>query len=105
LRILDHPVLGRVEAPRQVAILFEGITIPCVEGEPIAAALAAAGIRVLHFSNTRHEPRGLFCALGRCNECRMVVDGVFNVRTCITPVRDGMTVKRQHGHGTVGPAR
>lgn len=27
----------------------------------------------------------------------MVVDGVANVRTCITPVREGMVVQTQYG--------
>ena len=30
----------------------------------------------------------------------MVVNGVPNVRTCITPVEDGMTVDTQDGYGT-----
>jgi len=59
-------------------------------GEPIAAALAAAGTRVSRLSAHTGEPRGVFCALGRCTDCVMTVDGVPNVRTCVTPVRDGM---------------
>ena len=30
---------------------------------------------------------------------KMVVDGVPNVRTCVTPVREGMDVRTQHGLG------
>jgi len=29
----------------------------------------------------------------------MIVDGKANVRTCITPVREGMVVETQHGYG------
>ncbi len=31
----------------------------------------------------------------------MVVDGVPNVRTCITPLKPGMQVETQHGNGSV----
>ena len=65
--------------------------------EPIAAALASAGIRVHRTTEKTHEPRGVYCAMGRCTDCMMIVDGEPNVRTCITPVRDGMRVQVQHG--------
>jgi hypothetical protein len=32
----------------------------------------------------------------------MVVDGIPNVRTCITPVKDGMIIERQQGVGKWG---
>ena len=54
----------------------------------------------LWFTDTRkkeHKPRGIFCAIGRCTDCVMVVDGVPNVRTCITPLKEGMDVRTQYG--------
>jgi len=35
----------------------------------------------------------------------MIVDGVPNVRTCVTPVRDGMVVQTQKGLGEWGEKR
>ena len=35
------------------------------------------------------DPRGIFCGMGVCHDCVMLVDGV-PLRTCMTPVRDGM---------------
>ncbi|MBQ6394992.1 MAG: (2Fe-2S)-binding protein [Atopobiaceae bacterium] len=67
-------------------------------GEPIAAALESEGIRFHRFTTKREEPRGIFCAIGRCTDCVMVVDGVPNVRTCITPLREGMVIQTQHGN-------
>jgi hypothetical protein len=29
----------------------------------------------------------------------MIVDGIPNTRTCVTPVREGMKVETQHGLG------
>ena len=67
------------------------------EGEPIAMALAAAGIRVFRTTEKLHEPRGVYCSMGRCSDCMMIVDGQPNVRTCVTLVKDGMRVEVQHG--------
>ena len=95
MRIAEHPVLGPLPDVAQVTIFFEGRALEAREGEPVAAALLAAGIKALRITRHRHEPRGIFCALGRCTDCVMVVDGVPNTRTCVTPVRPGMQVRRQ----------
>ena len=71
-----------------------------LEGEPIAIALKANGVMAHRYTAKSHEPRGVFCAIGRCTDCMMIVDGVPNTRTCVTPVRDGMHVKTQDGLGS-----
>ena len=50
-------------------------------------------------TSKRGEPRQLFCGIGRCTDCVMIVDGQPNVRTCVTPVREGMRVEVQDGRG------
>ena len=62
-----------------------------------AAALKAAGILIHRYTKKEHTPRGIFCAIGRCTDCVMVVDGVPNVRTCVTPLKAGMKVQTQYG--------
>jgi len=99
LRILDHPILGKADKRKETFIFLDGKKIPAYEGEPIAAALAAAGIKVFRFTSTRDEPRGIFCAIGRCTDCVMTVDGQPNVRTCVTPVEEGMKIETQKGLG------
>ena len=79
-RIENHPILG--ESPK---FSYDGTTLEGYEGEPIAAALRVAGVMAHRYTAKRHEPRGVFCAIGRCTDCVMVVDGKPNVRTCITP--------------------
>jgi predicted molibdopterin-dependent oxidoreductase YjgC len=98
-RIKDHPILGQSESGKGVTLYLDGEPIEAFEGEPVAAALMAAGRRVLRYTSKHHQPRGIFCALGRCTDCMMIVDGHPNVRTCITPVRDGMVVETQIGQG------
>ncbi|MBS7658991.1 MAG: (2Fe-2S)-binding protein [Candidatus Bathyarchaeia archaeon] len=99
MRIVDHPILGKIKERKKVFIEVDGKKIEAYEGEPIAAALLAAGIRVFRFTAKEKEPRGVFCAIGRCTDCIMTVDGIPNVRTCVTPVRDGMKIKTQVGLG------
>lgn len=92
LRVGHHAVLGEMGGGRPVTIYVDGVPLAAREGEPIAAALYAHGIRVTRYSSRSGEPRGPFCMIGRCTECAMTVDGVPNVRTCMTAVRDGMRV-------------
>lgn len=84
---------------RPVAIVVDGLPVPAFEGESVAAALLAAGTRVLRTTARHGAPRGLYCGIGVCFECVMTVDGRPNVRTCQAPVRDGMQVETQRGEG------
>lgn len=98
-RVTDHPILGERAEQRVVTIYYQGSPISAYEGEPVAAALLAAGINAFRKTVHRHEPRGVFCAIGRCTDCMMIVNGQPNVRTCVTPVEDGMTLEPQYGFG------
>jgi predicted molibdopterin-dependent oxidoreductase YjgC len=97
-RIEDHPILD-FPARKEVTFTWEGKELRGFEGEPIAAALHAAGIKVLHTSHKSGKPRGFFCAIGNCSSCLVVVDGVPNVRACTEKLREGMRVQRQVGTG------
>ena len=96
-RIEKHPILGVPQKGKMVRFTMDGKEIEGYEGEPIASALKAAGLMVHRYTQKEHKPRGIFCAIGRCTDCVMIVDGVPNIRTCITPLRDGMKVQTQYG--------
>lgn len=98
-RIVEHPILEKLPERKRVLISVDGRTIEAFEGEPIVAALIAAGIHICRITKKRNEPRGLFCAIGRCTDCMMTVNGVPNVRTCITPVEENMKIETQFGLG------
>ena len=102
MRVMKHPILGHLEGKTVVSITVDGRVITAVEGEPIASALIAAGIMTFRRTLVTKEPRGYFCGIGLCSDCMMVVDGVPNVRTCITPVKDGMEVETQLGFERAG---
>jgi len=102
-RLVAHPIL-EFDRGREVEFNFEGRRIRAFESESIAAALVAEGIFTLGWSPKRQRPRGFFCGIGKCSSCLMTVDGVPNVRTCITPVRDGVEVWRQRPLGELPKA-
>ena len=99
-RITEHPILGKTPEGRQVSFSYNGLRLSGYEGEPIAAALKACGIMVHRYTSKNHEPRGIFCAIGRCTDCVMIVNGQPNVRTCVTPLQEGMSIQTQYGAGT-----
>ena len=98
MRIVQHPILN-FERGDKVIFFFNGQEIEAYTSETIAAALHAAGIKELAKSPELHRPRGLFCAIGNCSSCLMVVDGQPNIRVCVTKVQPGMKVETQQGKG------
>lgn len=103
MRVIEHPILEELKDQKKATLYYNGKPIEAVEGEPIAAALMNAGIRVFRTTAKRHEPRGIFCAIGRCTDCMMIVDGIPNTRTCVTAVKDGMRVEKQEGLAPLNP--
>jgi hypothetical protein len=100
LRIVEHPILTFTKG-RRVRFWFDGREVYGHEGEPIAAALHAEGVRVLSHSENLHRPRGFFCAIGTCSSCIMKVNGQPNVRVCIEKLQEDMVVETQHGKGDI----
>lgn len=99
MRIDKHPILDAFPKGRLVTFQLDGRTMEGYEGEPIAAALKAAGVMVHRHTTKMDRPRGIFCAIGRCTDCVMIVDGKPNTRTCITPLQEGMVIQTQYGIG------
>lgn len=98
-RLTQHPILGSYERGPKVVFYYNGEKMEGYAGEPIAAALMAEGIKVHRHTAKMGMPRGVYCAIGRCTDCVMVVDGEPNVRTCITPLKSGMKIETQEGLG------
>ena len=77
-----------------VTITVDGVPIKAYQGETVAGVLLADGRRAWRRTESG-QPRGLFCGMGICFDCLATVDGVSNVRACITPVADGMVVETE----------
>ncbi|MGE7944682.1 (2Fe-2S)-binding protein [Lysinibacillus xylanilyticus] len=91
-RILSHPVLGVLPSKEKVSFTFDDKEYEGYKGESLAAALLANGIRTLRVHEETGHPRGIYCNIGHCFECRVNVNGLEGERACITPVSDGMVV-------------
>lgn len=92
-RIIDHPVLGKLEERKKVQFQFDGKTYEGYENDTIASALLAHGIRTLRKHEESGNPRGIYCNIGHCYECRVTVNGETNVRACLTPIQANMVVE------------
>lgn len=100
MRIEKHPILT-FPKKETISFVFEGKTYEGFEGDTIASALHALGIKTLSYSIKDKRPRGFYCAIGNCASCNMVVNGTPNVRTCITPLETDMTIERQTDKGVI----
>jgi hypothetical protein len=76
------------------SIEVDGKTLPAVKGQTIAEVLLTNGLRFFRRTRT-NAPRGIFCGMGACFECRMIVDGRPNVRTCMSLATPGCRVMTQ----------
>ena len=81
------------ERRETLTITVDGEVVEAFAGESVAALLLANGRRVFRRTDKTHSPRGLFCGMGVCFDCLVNIDGVPNVRACMTPVRAGMVIE------------
>lgn len=103
MRVKNHPILGEDNCGEVVEITVDGKAMQAKKGEMIAAVLLANGIKIHRYTAKEHKPRGIFCGIGQCTDCVMTVNGMANVRTCITPVENGMVIETQEGYGRKKP--
>ena len=72
--------------------VVDGRAVSAFPGETVATALLADGCRVLRRTTKLGEPRGLYCVMGVCWECAVLIDGR-TVRACVTPATPGLAVE------------
>lgn len=94
VRIEEHPILN-FENKRLVKFYFEGKEYYGYEGESVAAALIANGIKIFYITKEKKRKRGFFCAIGRCSSCLIKIDGKKNVMACIAKLKERMRIERQ----------
>lgn len=92
-RIINHRILGRLEDREEITFTFDNKTYNGFEGDTIASALLAHGIRTLRVHEESGTPRGVYCNIGHCFECRVTVNDERGVRACLQPIEDGMIVE------------
>ena len=70
----------------EVSFTFNGDSYEGAPGQSIAAALMASGVRELRTTRFHKEPRLVFCGIGVCFDCVVVVNGVANQRACLVEI-------------------
>jgi len=94
-RITEHPILP-IEPRGTVAFLWKGQKQVAMQGETIASALFANGVRTFGHHPRDGAPQGIFCANGQCAQCLVLANGR-PVKACMALVEPGMRVEPVEG--------
>ena len=83
----------RIDGDRSASVgfYFDDRLVMGRPGESVATALWGAGIRTLRRSPIDGAPRGMFCCIGICQECAVLIDGL-RQPSCMTVVQPGLRV-------------
>jgi len=76
-----------------ITVWVNGTPVQVPDGAMASAAFLAAGVPCRR--SVTGEPRTALCGMGICFECRAIVDGVHQRRTCQVPCREGMRLETQ----------
>lgn len=75
-----------------VTFKIDGAEHEAAAGTTVAAAMLNSGVSAFRTSLSG-DARAPLCGMGICFECRVKIDGVNGVRSCLEPVREGMEVE------------
>ena len=90
------PLNGNIERGATVTIDLNGKPVTAYLGESVATALLSEEVFAMR-TTTLGESRGVFCGMGVCFDCLVVVDDKPNTRACMTWVKAGMNIRTQDG--------
>lgn len=90
----DDPI--RPAEPTPVTITVDGEQLSGVAGQSIAGVILANERLGFRRTSVHDTPRGVFCGIGVCFDCLVVLDGVEDVRACQRRASDGDIVATQH---------
>jgi len=89
-RVEKHPILS-VPVRNKINFSWQETNLTAFEGETIAAALMANGIRVFGHHHKDGSPLGIFCANGQCSQCMVIANGR-PVKSCMELIKEGMVI-------------
>lgn len=93
--------MSTVIPPTQtLTFYFDGEECSAITGQSVGAVILASGENVLRHTRFNAKPRGMFCGIGVCFDCLVVIDGIPNQRACLVEVKTGMKVETQIGSGS-----
>lgn len=83
------PQYGAGTGEGSFPVFLDGRRLTARPGQTVVGVLLNAGVRSSRTTRTGGRPRGLFCGIGVCFDCLVTVNGVPDVRGCLTSVRPG----------------
>lgn len=93
--------MKKVEPPAErVTYYFNNKAEEAFAGQNVAAAILQNGNRILRTTRVADRPRGIFCGIGVCFDCLVLIDGIPNQRACLVEVGQGMRIESQIGSGS-----
>jgi NADPH-dependent 2,4-dienoyl-CoA reductase/sulfur reductase-like enzyme len=96
----EHGSIPGSPTADRIRFTVDGAVLEATPGDSIAAAMIAAG--EFRFRESRSgSPRGMFCGMGVCGECQVLVDGVSR-RACLEKAREGQVVRRHPAKRDLG---
>lgn len=96
-RVPEQGDVAGVHPDKPFTISFDDRPITVRPGESIAAALLGAGITSWRSTRMEARPRGVFCGIGVCFDCLVVVNGEPGHRACLRVAEPGDVVRTQEG--------
>ena len=87
LRISDF-----YDRSKKVNINVNNKDIEAYEGECLAVVLFINNIKKLRLSPKKNQSRGMYCLMGSCQECVVLIDEK-KVISCNVFIKDGMKIK------------
>lgn len=82
---------SEIERAQLLTFHFDGQPVQAHEGETVAVALLRAGHLMVRPAPNDGAPRGLFCCMGLCQECTIIIDGKAT-EACRQIASDGLAV-------------
>ncbi|KAF0092656.1 MAG: sarcosine oxidase alpha subunit [Fusobacteria bacterium] len=93
-RIEEHPIIN-FKIGEEIPFKYNGVELWGRAGDTIAGALIANDIKYFRITNKYKEKRSLFCGIGQCTDCSVIVDGIQNVKSCVTKLEANMNIFMQ----------
>lgn len=93
--IKEHPILPIPER-KKILFTFNGTPLIGYEGIVISSNLFLNGIKIFGHHYKDNSPQGIFCSMGQCSQCTVLVNGQ-PLKSCMIPLKEGMIIESCEG--------
>ena len=91
--------LAQAQPGPAYVVTVDGRETEALPGQTVAAVLWTAGITSWRSTRGSGALRGVFCGIGVCYDCLVIVNDRPNQRACLVPVAPGDAIRTQEGVG------